>query len=56
MLKPSCKQVASCVCPINDTDKYANKNVNPAFRNVQCEASVYEYTGLILNIYEQLTM
>ncbi len=29
--------------------KYANKNVNPGFRNVQCETSVNEYPGLTVN-------
>ncbi len=35
-----------CVKGLSDT---ANKNVNPGFRNVQCETSVNEYPGLTVN-------
>ncbi len=38
----------SAVRPISDSDT-ANKNVNPGFRNVQCETSVNEYPGLTVN-------
>lgn len=28
--------------------KNENKNVKPGFRNLQCETSDYEYTGLVV--------
>ncbi len=38
------------VSPISDSNTAnANKNVNPGFRNVQCERSVNEYPGLKVN-------
>ncbi len=46
-----CKTGLPAVRPISDSDtrKYANKNVNPGFGNVQCETSVNEYPGLTVN-------
>lgn len=51
MLESLCKHVKWCVRPVNDIDtaNYANKNVNPEFRGIQCETSVYENAGLIVN-------
>jgi len=48
MLELLHKQVMCCICPINDTDTInMQMRINPGFKNVQCETSVYEYTGWI---------